>query len=79
MRIAAIDNLLDEPQRFCIRNDPSNFSFQNCMINARKVLAQIDFQNTLGLLHKLLQTANGGVRAFADLIGVAVKNKPAFK
>jgi hypothetical protein len=79
LRVAAVDNLVDQPQSFGVRDDAANELFQNLVIDAGKILAQVNFQNVLCLLHELLQPPNGGVSSFAHAVGIAVENKPALE
>lgn len=79
LRVAAVDDSVDEPQRFGVADDAANFVFQNFVIDAGKIMAEVAFKNISRAVHELLQSANGGVRAFADAIGIAVKNEPALE
>lgn len=79
LRIAAVNDFVNQPQGFTVGDHPANFALENLVVDAGEVLAQVAFQNVLRLPHELLQTPNGGMSAFAHAIGVTVKNEATLK
>ena len=52
---------------------------QNEMIDRREVLADVGAQHIAIAARELLETVDGAMRAFADAIGVAIRNEHALE
>jgi hypothetical protein len=70
LRIAMIQNRLDEPAHTIIGDFPAQHAIENVVIDAWKVFVDVALQHILVLAAKLCETINCPMRSFADPTGV---------